>query len=159
MARTKLRLFATGFLVILVIVGFVVGVVVKESTSKKADDPYNALFNFSPSGELGFWIYSYRGSCPDLRLVDPRPLVLIASPAYMGQGRIELAQLSVCMEIGLAGGSAQTTRCIDGFVEVSPTTNARERSGSYSVTLADGRKRSGEFRGVLCEPSTSKTTH
>jgi hypothetical protein len=44
-------------------------------------------------------------------------------------------------------------RCADGFLAIGSPENAGERSGSYSVLLADGRQRSGEFRAVMCEPS------
>jgi hypothetical protein len=165
MHRTILvKLLVTSLAIICVGVGFIVGVVVKERTSQEKfntvpSGAYNALFNVSPAGEIGFWIYSVRGSCPDLRTKDRRPLVLVASASYRGQGRIEFSELSACVELHMEGKrEPQTVRCIDGFLNVIGTPNERERSGSYSVTFADGSQRSGDFLGIFCEPDAARST-
>jgi len=161
--KIRVRLLATGLAVICLIVGYVVGVVVKERSTEKsrldADGPYNALFNVSKEGELGFWIYSVHGNCPDLRVRDQNPLVMIASPAFSGQGRVELPQLSTCIEVRVQDDfRAQVITCAEAVIDVKATSDTREKTGSYSVKLTDGRQRSGKFHGVQCAPKPPPST-
>jgi len=153
-SKRVVTLLTTAAAVICVIAGFMVGVFMKERDRSKPAGNYNALFNVSPSGEIGFWIYSERGGCPDLRARDRKPLVFVTPSAHGGPGRIEVRELRTCMELRLgSGGEPQMIRCVDGFLAIGSLENASERSGSYSVLFADGGQRSGEFRAVMCEPS------
>ena len=145
--KKLLKILASGLGVIFVIAGFIVGVVLKE----RASSPYNALFNVGSAGEIGFWIYSLRGNCPSLRSMDKNPIVLITLPSYSGHGRVDVKSLRTCMELQVENPrNPRTLPCKDGFLSVDNHGDSKERSGSFSVTLADGRVRSGEFVAGVC---------
>lgn len=154
------KILITGLAVVCVVVGFGLGVLVKEwakqDSKDVSDSPYNALFNVSPTGETGFWIYSVRGGCPDLRAKDRKPLVVVVSASNSDDGRIGLSGLAACTELRLEGaGGPQTVSCAAGFIQLNKTSNGKDKSGSYSITLSDGTQRSGDFLGTYCEPETA----
>lgn len=145
----------TALAVLLVVVGYVVGVVVKESGGV-GDGTYNALFNVNQRGEIGFWLYSTQGGCPDLRSKDSRPLVAIVT-SQATPSRIEVSSLGTCAEFRMhVRPTPEIVRCAEGFIDIQRAPNSRERGGSYSVTLADGSTRSGEFLAAYCEAESKE---
>jgi len=146
------KIFVTGVAVLCVIAGFAGGVYLKERNRKNASESFNALFNVSKSGEIGYWIYSVQGGCPSLRALDLEPLVFVALPSQSPQSKLDLSQLKACIAFRKEGsGDPKPVRCVEGFVSFAAVGDANERGGSYSVKLADGREKSGEFRAAFCE--------
>ena len=144
------KLLLTAAAVVLLIAGIVIGVTVDQQERAESTGPYNALFHVGPTGDIGFWIYADRGTCPDLRAKDKRPIVVIVPPTFNGQAG--LRELKACMELNLSEPKApHVVRCVDGFMTATDQ-RAKEWSGTYSVTLADGRQVSGGFQATYCEP-------
>ena len=147
MTKTLLKFFVTALGVVCLIAGFVLGVMVKERTSNQ----YNALFNIGPAGEIGFWIYATHGNCPGLRSMDKAPLVLITPASYSGHGRLDVKALKTCMELQVENRSnSRTLSCKAGFLTVDDHAGKKERRGSFSITLADGRVRTGDIVAGFC---------
>jgi hypothetical protein len=157
------KILITGLAVACLVVGFIFGVVVKERTIQDANDvsvgPYNALFNVSPAGEVGLWIYSVNGECPDLRLKDRNPLVIVVSASKRGDPRIGFSELAACTELRLEGvRTPGAVSCIAGFIQFHDTPDKKVKRGSYAMTLSDGAQRSGDFLGTYCEPEVVGST-
>jgi len=149
--RRPKRLLLAAFAVVLLIAGIVTGVIVTQQGRSQPAGPYNALFHVGPTGDIGFWIYAEHGTCPDLRAKDKRPIVVIVPPTFSGQA--SLRELKSCMELNVSDPKApQVVHCVDGFITATDQ-QAKEWSGTYEVTLADGRKVSGGFQAMYCEPN------
>ena len=144
------RLLLTAAAVVLLIAGIVIGVIVKEQGGSQSTGPYNALFHVGPTGDIGFWIYAERGTCLDLRPKDKRPIVVIVPPTF--SGKASLRELKTCMELNVSDPKApHVVQCVDASITATDQ-RTKEWSGSYSVTLADGRQVSGGFQAMYCEP-------
>jgi hypothetical protein len=145
----KRFLLATAAVALLT-AGIVIGVIVREPDRPHPTGPYNAVFHVGPTGDIGFWIYAERGSCPELRAKDKRPIVVIVPPTF--SGKASLRELKTCMELNVSDPKTpQIVHCIDAFMTATDQ-RAKEWSGTYSVTLADGRQVSGGFQAMYCEP-------
>jgi len=139
------------------VTGVGVGIFIRaiETTSFLSTRPAgNALFNLGSANEIGIWIYSTQGRCPDLRSTDLRPLVLLLNATDTSKAKLPLGELRTCMEVDLTNASqARITNCSDGYVTIEPRRSEQEMSGTYSIILTDGRRRAGDFRATFCSKS------
>jgi hypothetical protein len=142
-------MIGVSFLIVGIVAGLITRVIVN-----KSGESFNALFNQSSTGELGVWIYAENGGCPDLRKKDVRPLVVVMPSTYRGEGKVSARELKTCMELDVNDGTRPlVTNCSEGHVVIEPAARTAERTGSYSVVLADGRQRTGDFRATFCAQS------
>jgi hypothetical protein len=124
----------------------------RSESQPQATGSFNALFNQSGTGDVGVWIYSGAGGCPDLRSRDVRPLIFVGTGPDMSKAKVAVKDLKSCMELDRTDAKQpRITQCSDGYVTfVIQGETAKEKFGTYAVSLADGRSKKGEFRAVFC---------
>jgi hypothetical protein len=109
----------------------------------------NALWNDSGENkERGVWVYSVRGSCPEIRS-RARPLVfgLDASP---GKSEYRFSELRYCFAFEKDLPLKVGPRCKDGVVRLQSAPSAKQLAGTYAFTMEDGSDRSGSFVAAYC---------
>src|SRR5215472_3685797 len=114
----------------------------------------DALFNGGESGDghYAVWLYGLHGGCPNLRKLDPNPLVFALKAPGDQQ---DVSHLRYCFQI-LETKPTKISKCTGGSVAIRHADHSVSLAGRYSFVLANGEHREGTFRAAYCPPETSE---